>query len=148
MKNKVKQYSYREAYARMNMAMKNNFHLEAISIQESIITDRLLNFVVKKEIIQISENELHKPKAYLNNLIKISKQYFDDESLFELLDKFRNGRNKCIHAMVKSFPGKPTMSVEEFLLLAKVTSVNGKLMTRKIDAWHKRVTKNLELKNL
>jgi len=48
----------------MEKAMVGRFYLEAITIQESIITDRLLNFVIRNEIVVISENELHRPIVF------------------------------------------------------------------------------------
>jgi hypothetical protein len=125
----------------MKKAIEGKFYLEAITIQESIITDRLLNFVIRKDLLNISDNELHRSEVYLNNLIKISKSYFDDGAILSELNEFRLSRNKCIHAMVKSFPGNPTQKVSEFQKLAKETSLSGKVLTRKVDAWHIRMKK-------
>lgn len=125
----------------MKKAMEGKFYLEAITIQESIITDRLLNFVIRKELISNSSTELHRSNVFLNNLIKLSKQYFDDDSLFVELNEFRESRNNCVHAMVKSFPGIPTQKVSDFQKLAKQTSICGRMLTRKVDAWHARMKK-------
>ena len=141
MKNYYKFYSYRYAYSQMKKAIEGKFYLEAITIQESIITDRLLNFVIRNNIRSISEDELHKPIAYLNKLIEHCKVHFDDETIFEELNKFRISRNNCIHAMVKSYPGNPTQKVSDFQKLAKETSLSGKTLTRKIDAWYTRMKK-------
>lgn len=141
MKNYYKFYSYRYAYSQMKKAIEGKFYLEAITIQESIITDRLLNFVIRNNIRSISEDELHKTIAYLNKLIEHCKVHFDDETIFVELNKFRISRNNCIHAMVKSFPGNPTQKVSEFQKLAKETSLSGKTLTRKVDAWHSRMKK-------
>lgn len=127
----------------MKKAIEGKFYLEAITIQESIITDRLLSFVIRKEIIVLSDNNLHLPNVSLNNLTKLSKQHFDDETLINELNEFRLSRNNCIHAMVKSFPGNPTQKVSEFQKLAKETSLSGKTLTRKVDAWHTRMKKNI-----
>ena len=40
--NASKYYSYREAWTRIKLAQENGFYLEAIAIQESIISDRLI----------------------------------------------------------------------------------------------------------
>ena len=42
--NASKHYSYREAWARIRLAQQHGFFLEAIAIQESIITDRLIGY--------------------------------------------------------------------------------------------------------
>jgi hypothetical protein len=44
--------------------------------------------------------------------------------------------------MVKSFPGNPTQKVSDFQKLAKETSLSGRVLTRKVDAWHTRMKKN------
>jgi hypothetical protein len=129
----------------MKKAIEGQFYLEAITIQESIITDRLLNFVIRNNIKSISEEELHKPIAYLNKLIDHSKDYFDDDTLFNELNEFRKSRNECIHAMVKSYPGNPTQKVSDFQKLARETSTSGKILTRKIEAWHSRMKKKFNI---
>jgi len=75
MKNSnIRKYlSYKEAYSRMDKAIKNGFYFEAITIQESILSDRLLSFVVSKNLIEINENEIHKNKVSLGNLINATK---------------------------------------------------------------------------
>lgn len=127
----------------MKKAIEEKFYLEAITIQESIITDRLLNFVITNNIKNISEDELHKPIAFLNKLISHCKPFFEDKNLYEELNEFRFSRNNCIHAMVKSYPGNPTQKVSEFQKLAKETSINGKVLTRKVEAWHSRMKKKM-----
>jgi hemerythrin len=125
----------------MKKAIEGKFYLEAITIQESIITDRLLNFVIRNKLITISENELHRPIVFLNKLIQYTKGHFDDENIFKELSEFRVSRNNCIHAMVKSYPGTPTQKVSDFQKLAKETSLSGRVLTRKVDAWHTRMKK-------
>ena len=141
MKNYYKFYSYRYAYSQMKKAIEGKFYLEAITIQESIITDRLLSFVIRKELINTSDSKLLIRNISLNNLTKLSEEHFDDDALIIELDEFRFSRNNCIHAMVKSFPGNPTQKVSEFQKLARETSFSGRILTRKVDAWHTRMKK-------
>lgn len=141
MKNYYKFYSYRYAYSQMKKAIEGKFYLEAITIQESIITDRLLSFVIRKEILVVSNENFHSQNVSLNNLSKLSRVHFEDETLFNEIDEFRLSRNKCIHAMVKSFPGNPTQKVSEFQKLSRETSLSGRVLTRKVDVWHTRMKK-------
>lgn len=129
----------------MKKAIEGKFYLEAITIQESIITDRLLSFVIRKELINTSDSKLLIRNISLNNLTKLSKEHFDDEALIKELEEFRFSRNNCIHAMVKSFPGNPTQKVSDFQKLAKETSLSGKVLTRKVDAWHTRMKKKYNI---
>jgi hypothetical protein len=125
----------------MKKAIEGKFYLEAITIQESIITERLLNFVIRNSIVSVNEDELYRQIVSLSKLIDFSKCYFDDENLYDDLNTFRKDRNKCIHAIVKSYPGYPTTKVNDFQKLAKETSLNGRILTRKVDAWHRRMMK-------
>ena len=125
----------------MKKAIEGKFYLEAITIQESIITERLLNFVIRNSIVSINEDEFYRQIVSLSKLIDYSKSYFDDENLYDDLNTFRKDRNKCIHAIVKSYPGYPTIKVNDFQKLAKETSLNGRILTRKVDAWHRRMMK-------
>lgn len=129
----------------MKKAIEGKFYLEAITIQESIITDRLLSFVIRKELINTSDSKLLIRNISLNNLTKLSKEHFDDDALIIELDEFRFSRNNCIHAMVKSFPGNPTQKVSEFQKLARETSFRGRVLTRKVDAWHTRMKKKYNI---
>lgn len=45
--NGAKYLSYREAWARIKLARRQGFFLEAVTIEESIISDRLLSFLEK-----------------------------------------------------------------------------------------------------
>jgi hypothetical protein len=141
MNNYYKFYSYRFAFSQMKKAIEGKYYLEAITIQESIITERLLNFVIRNSIVSINEDELYRQIVSLSKLIDYSKSYFDDENLYDDLNTFRKDRNKCIHAIVKSYPGNPTIKVSDFQKLAKETSLNGRILTRKVDAWHRRMKK-------
>jgi hypothetical protein len=129
----------------MKKAIEGKFYLEAITIQESIITDRLLSFAIRKELLNTTDNKLLIRNVSLNNLIKLSKEYFDDDLLSNELDEFRFSRNNCIHAMVKSFPDNPTQKVSEFQKLSRETSLSGRVLTRKVDAWHTRMKKKYNI---
>lgn len=143
-KNVKKHLSYKEAYSKMNNAIKLGFYLEAITIQESIISDRLLSFVIGKNIVRISENEIHKSEVNFSNLLKLTKEFMSEhKTLPDELELFRKDRNTCVHLLVKSFPGKPTIDVLNFNSLAKETSVKGKRLTRKVLEWHKTEKKKI-----
>lgn len=137
--NNIRKYlSYKEAYSRMDKAIKNGFYFEAITIQESILSDRLLSFVVSKNLIKINENEIHKNKVSLGNLINASKDFMTEYNGLHInLVKFKNQRNLCVHSLVKSFPGKPTLNVSNIINLSNETCLMGKSLTREVLKWHK-----------
>lgn len=139
-KNRIKYHSYRAAYSRMNLAMKKGFYLEAIAIQESIISDRLLSFAIRSNQLVVSHERLY--TISFSKLIKIAEPHFENEKLVYDLGVFRLERNHCLHGFVKSFPGKPTLVVTDFMALVIQTAKAGKKLTREIDSWHKKMKRN------
>ena len=89
--NKIKYHSYKAAYSRMNLAMDKGFYLEAITIQESIISDRLLSFAVRSSQLVVTKEKLH--SITFSKLIKIAKVYFDNQKLVNDIENFRLKRN-------------------------------------------------------
>jgi len=93
---------YKQAYSRINDATKQGFFLEAITIIESLISDRLesrLTFLKKHDV----------SFKTLGGLIKESRKTETDSPLKELvaqdLDRWRNDRNKALHEMAKIADG-------------------------------------------
>jgi hypothetical protein len=138
--NRIKYHSYRAAYSRMNLAMKKGFYLEAIAIQESVISDRLLSFAIRTNKLVVSHERLY--TISFSKLIKIAVPYFENEKLVDDLHVFRLERNNCLHGFVKSFPGKPTIVITDFMALVIQTAKKGKKLTREIDSWHKKMKRN------
>jgi hypothetical protein len=93
---------YKSAYARIAESTKSGFHLEAITIIESLISDRLesrLTFVLKRDF----------SFQHLGSLITKARQVETDPILRNLvdidLDRWRKSRNKALHEMVKIAEG-------------------------------------------
>jgi len=89
---------YKEAYARIKLATQQGFYLEAITITESLISDRLesrLSFVKKSDF----------SFKTLGALIKDINHHETDGELKEIisskLDEWRVSRNKAMHEIVK-----------------------------------------------
>lgn len=141
-KNKRKYYSFKEAFSRINAAIKSDFYLEAITIEESIICDRLMSYLFYKNALKLSIRDVDKGKAGLNNLLqqfhKINSNsisYGGMTDLFSELDSWRKMRNKCIHSIVKSYPGKPTENINIFLEDACIAALKGKRLCRILSDW-------------
>lgn len=129
--NKVKHEAYKEAFARIKSANESNFFLEAIAIQEAIISDRLkshlghLGKLPKKnrptlfDLIDAWKSESQAP----NIEIKID--------LPELVDQWRVLRNQAVHGLVCT-PG-----VDDFLESPKSAAKTGEILARTICDWHK-----------
>ena len=136
-KNYTKYESYRFAFDQIDRAIKDGYFLEAITIEESILADRLISFLQLKGI---SANE----RFTLGKCLIAVKNLDGDFSYKEFAD-FRGNlkswwdqRNACIHAIVKSKRGDPTIQVGKFLELAEETAIQGKTLSRKVSDWLKR----------
>lgn len=91
---------YKLAFERLNDALEEGWLLEAISLEESIISDRLLSALV-------SLGGSASPKTSLNNLINEVKVALlanggnPESDLFDRLHQWRQDRNECVHSFCK-----------------------------------------------
>lgn len=99
---KARAEMYKSAYSRITESSKAGFHLEAITIIESLIADRLesrLTFVLQRDF----------SFQHLGSLITKARQVETDPTLLGLvdqdLDKWRKSRNKALHEMAKIADG-------------------------------------------
>ncbi len=91
---------YKLAFERLDEALEEGWLLEAISLEESIITDRLLSIVG-------SDGDAASCKQSLSNLIAQTKKAMTgsgapvEGDIFNELDQWRDARNECVHAFCK-----------------------------------------------
>ena len=91
---------YKLAFERLDEALEDGWLLEAISLEESIISDRLLSALRSLT----GEGSANKS---LNNLINETKESFmqnggdPEDDLFNKLHQWRQDRNECVHAFCK-----------------------------------------------
>ncbi len=143
--NAPKYESYKEAWARIDSACENKFFLEAITIEESIISDRITSYLARPGSAGLLQSKGNGPHFHsLKSLnTKLRKdvggpvQHGDFKDLCASLEEWRSNRNTAIHAIVKSDPGTPTSPVEDFLADAEKCAEQGKKLARAICAWHK-----------
>lgn len=153
--NASKYDSYREAWLRIRLAKENGFFLEAIVIQESIISDRLISYLFRPTESKALSNNNDNRFISLNNLIQKWSSDFPNglpsgkyPDLISAVDKWRCFRNEAIHAIVKSEPGKPTQSVDLFLQKAKEAVEEGENLTREVCNWSKKKKRSRETTRL
>jgi len=142
--NKQKYLAYREAFARIKESHENGFYLEAIAIEESIITDRIISYLKRPNAPSQLKKGKHGGYPSFSNLIKILdkdvgrpievKKYND---LCSSLNIWRADRNNAIHCLVASEPGTPSQQVDDFLMKAKKCATEGAKLARAICDWHK-----------
>jgi len=91
---------YKLAFDRLDEALVEGWLLEAISLEESIITDRLLSIVG-------SDGDAASCRQSLSSLIAQAKKAITgngtpvEGDIFNELDQWRDARNECIHAICK-----------------------------------------------
>ncbi len=91
---------YKLAFERLDDALEEGWLLEAISLEESIISDRLLSAL-------LSLTGKTSARKSFNELINQAKEAFvenggdPEEILFDQLHQWRQDRNECVHAFCK-----------------------------------------------
>lgn len=134
--NKAKYLSYKEANARISAAILKGFYLEAITIEESILCDRLQSYYAYLLNLNADEFKAHPffqdyttlgKLIHKNNLKKKLNLTFNKEvsEVFIKLRAWWGKRNETLHSLAKSTPTTPTMDYKEFLKLAKKTALDG-----------------------
>lgn len=91
---------YKLAFDRLDEALFEGWLLEAISLEESIITDRLLS-IIGSDVNGASSRQS------LSNIIAQAKKAMTgsgapvEGDIFNELDQWRDARNECVHAFCK-----------------------------------------------
>lgn len=136
--NVKKYYSYKLAWERIDAALEQGFPLEAIAIEESIISDRLRAYM---EYIGrgLSNKSLDfRLKAFQKELEKRGLFVGEYEELHTKINAWREGRNQALHRIVYTNRATESVDADEFLKKATKTAKSGKTLTRKLCSLIKR----------
>ncbi|MBK9169300.1 MAG: hypothetical protein IPM24_17810 [Bryobacterales bacterium] len=149
-RNAGKYFSYREAWARIKKARGSGFYLEAVTLEESIITDRLISFLVFAGEIQSGAQV---EKLNFGKLIQLWQKRVpepipvpDFPDLRLAIANWRKHRNRVVHGMVKSIPGDGHRDVIDFLKEAQFVAFQGQALARFLSDWVEKA-KNRTRKN-
>lgn len=134
-KNIHKYESYKNAFDQIKLAIEEGFYLEAITIEESILCDRLLRFCKDHGYSRSADratlgHEITFIREKLTNLLDNQKFTFLAD-----LEVFWASRNICLHQIAKSEPGEATRDFADILSEAKRTAINGFLLSKQISKW-------------
>jgi len=139
----VKKERYAEAYARVESSISSAHYFEAITIEESIISDRLASFLEATD--SLSADQIHRQS--LANLIMLWKLATTNPgsiwesciSLIENVNKWRKERNRYVHGLVK-FPNQKANipNTKDFIRGAERTAIHGKQLAAEVSNWRKR----------
>ena len=144
-KNTTKYLSYRYAWQKINQANDSGFHLEAVTICESIISDRIQSYLSHKYDYEEIKNWNFSNQ--IKNWKKVTKSTdFDGKyvNLIERVDEWRKIRNDVIHSIAKSEPKKATMKPSDFNNISKEAGLEGADLARLVSNWHRSQLKNIK----
>lgn len=91
---------YKLAFDRLDEALIEGWLLEAISLEESIITDRLLSIIVSVVDAASSRQSLSNLIAQAKKAMTGSGELVEGD-IFNELDQWRDARNECVHGLCK-----------------------------------------------
>jgi hypothetical protein len=134
-KNLQKYNTYKNAFEQIDAAINAGFFLEAITIEESILTDRLYRFCRDNGYTRRVE------RATLGDELRFITshpiEFLQSENVDYLPEaaQFWTTRNTCLHQIAKSEPDTPTLDYEELSKLAKETAIEGKSLVKKVSLW-------------
>lgn len=136
--NQKKYLSYKFAHSQIKRAIENEFPIEAIGIEESIISDRIFSFLSGIGSIKKGNQKWPNFNKLIDKLgeeIRNGNAELDFKNI-DLLHDWRKKRNTVIHGIAKSSPGKET-NLEEFKSISMEAAKEGKLLVGRIQKWHK-----------
>jgi hypothetical protein len=142
--NAGKYYCYKEAWDRIRNALKRGFYLEAVTLEESIISDRLISYLKWVGAIK-SQNGYPSFRNLINKWKKQNSYGMADDECSNLqtkVDKWRENRNEVVHGIVKSYPCPVPRSINNFLKMAKCTAQEGAKLARLICNWTRKKKRN------
>ena len=131
--NVVKHDHYKEAFARINDAIELGFFIEAIAIEEGIISDRLTSHLSYFGKL---------PKSKFPTLKKLTEAWEKiagtdiEKKLIAKIDKWRDARNHAVHGIVKCSDETKNDSVNAFLKEAKDSAAKGLEIVNELKKWH------------
>ena len=115
---------YKSAIDRYQKALKEGFYLEAITLMESLITDRLESILIYHGIIR-PEEAFRMLGPCITELQKVQGVLSDD--LLVQLNNWRKDRNKSLHEIAKIEEGDPAIFNQRYSSLQQVAKDGYKL---------------------
>ena len=138
--NVTKYFSCRAAWGQIKKAKAHGYYVEAIALEESIISDRLISYLVRVEEIKPDD----RCTKYFGQLIakwrKCVPQPIKDKDFPDLqaaVEEWSKKRNKMVHGMAKSIPGAEHQDILEFKKEAEFVAMQGEKLANSLQNWYK-----------
>lgn len=138
--------AYTEAFARIKSGLDTGHPIEAIAIEEAILSDRISSHLTHYKSMPGGEYPA------FGNLIKkwekLSSRLQDNqgEKLAIKTKTWKDRRNAAIHGLVKSDAGMPPTDTDSFLEEANETAQEGLTLVRDVLSWHQKEKARKETK--
>ena len=123
----IRKNLYTRLFERVKDSIHNEYFLEAITLEESFIADRLESYCFYKALINGSKRTLGK---LIKRLDKKDEPF--SQKLLNQVDKWWEGRCKCIHEMPKFDDGEDP-DWDERMKYAKQIAATGEKLTRLVN---------------
>lgn len=141
-----KQQRYVEAYSRITSSVRSGHFFEAITIEESIISDRIASFLEATNTL--SSEYIHRQSfSALIELWRLAVKnpgsiWEDCEALIQQVDSWRQERNRYVHGLVK-FPNQKANvpTTQQFIDGARKAANEGATLARNVSDWRRRQAK-------
>jgi hypothetical protein len=131
---KARHISFQDALAQIEKSITNGFYLEAIALEECLISNCISNYLKSKGV------RLIKP-SFKMLLTEIRKSSYLSEnshkSLFKKIDTWRISRNKAIHGFVEATSNSLDQSRITFQELSEVTAREGDSFCKTVISWYR-----------
>ncbi|MDG1049233.1 MAG: hypothetical protein P8M11_07030 [Planctomycetota bacterium] len=141
--NQQKSHRYAFVHERYNKALSAGFYLEAITICESLISDRLLSSLHHREKVERNPKKglaeligKHKKQPLLDPVAMANGERVMD--IFSELDRWRRERNALLHGIAKCVPGTKLAPAASLMERSKKAAEEGMHLFRMLDSWHRR----------
>ncbi|HEV2800978.1 MAG TPA: hypothetical protein VGW12_10800 [Pyrinomonadaceae bacterium] len=149
--NAAKYFSYREAWGRIRKAIGCGFYLEAVTLEESIISDRLFSYLITSGVMKPES----KDSKSFGKLIEIWRKQVPEaitdkrySNLQVEVFLWKNRRNHLVHGIVKSAPGTAPQDVLDFRKEAECAARDGEDIAKSVCNWYRRTKKKLTGENV
>ena len=142
---KARRYAF--AQERLKKAIDAGFYLEAITLCESMLADRLHSSLARRTkqivprnksfgwLIGAHESDPSLDKSSSTDGVKVN-------DIFGVMSAWKGERNELLHGFAKCFPGEAICEPAELMERAKDAAVEGQRLFRLLDNWHRKHTRN------
>ena len=140
--NANKYLRYREAWTRIKEAMNDGYYFEAVTLEESIICDRLISYLEGRGVTCVDYQSFdYLIKAWERDTGSIPISEGNISNLQKSVCEWKQLRNKVVHEMVKSCPDTGLDDIQSFMEEARCAAEEGAKLARAVDNWQRRVKK-------